>query len=155
VFLPLLQSSIVILPLLFKLCDFALVILKRSSRLPLLCNIVCLAGIKWRKLKKKKHLEEKIVIPLTSPFTRGERIRISEPDPSPPVEGLHQRRRYPAAGGLRYCPHPPARPRPTVPERACGRPAHAHGHPGAQKLTALEGLNRPGVKSAFVLKSQG
>jgi len=54
VFLPLLQSSIVILPLLFKLCDFALVILKRSSRLPLLCNIVCLAGIKWRKLKKKK-----------------------------------------------------------------------------------------------------
>jgi len=34
VFLPLLQTSTVILPLIFKLCDFALIIFKRSCRLP-------------------------------------------------------------------------------------------------------------------------
>ena len=35
VFLPLLQTSMVILPLIFKLCDFSLVIFKQSCRLPL------------------------------------------------------------------------------------------------------------------------
>jgi len=35
VFLPLLQTSMVILPLIFKLCDFTLIIFKRSCRLPL------------------------------------------------------------------------------------------------------------------------
>jgi len=44
-FLPLLQSSIVILPLLFKLCDFILVNLKRSSHLLLFCDTVRLANI--------------------------------------------------------------------------------------------------------------
>jgi len=32
---------------------------------------------------------------------------------------------------------------------------HGQSYPFVQKLTPLEGLNRPRVKSAFVLKSQG
>jgi len=35
----------VILPLLFELCDFTLVNLKRSSRLPLVSDTIRLAGI--------------------------------------------------------------------------------------------------------------
>ena len=57
VFLPLLQSSMVILTLFLKKnCDFALVILKRSSHLPLLCNTVWLAGIKWKKKIEKEKM---------------------------------------------------------------------------------------------------
>jgi len=40
VFLPLSRSSIVILPLLFQLCDFTPVILKRRSSLPLVWMFV-------------------------------------------------------------------------------------------------------------------
>jgi len=46
----------VILTLFKKKCDFALVILKRSNHLPLLCNTVWLAGIKWKKKIEKEKM---------------------------------------------------------------------------------------------------
>ena len=66
-FLPLVQTSIVILPLLFKLCDFTPVILKRTRVFPWFVPLLVLRGLNGRKkMKKKKHIWEKTVVP--SPY---------------------------------------------------------------------------------------
>jgi len=56
-FLPLLQSSIVILPFFLNvmiMMILPLLFLRQSSRLPILCNTVCFAGIKWKKKFEKE-----------------------------------------------------------------------------------------------------
>jgi hypothetical protein len=55
VFLPLLYVSIVILPLLFRVCDFAPAFLKRSNRLPLVWTVVWWAR-DFRIKRRKKML---------------------------------------------------------------------------------------------------
>ena len=74
VFLPLVQTSIVILPLLFKLCDFTPVILKRTSRLPLVCTAVSFARFKWEEKneKEKTHMgKDSSTLTLSFPTRRA------------------------------------------------------------------------------------
>ena len=66
----------VILPLLFELCDFTLAFVKRSSRLPLLVTPFGLVGLNGKKKRKKRNVGKKDNnTPKVSSFLNGSNWR--------------------------------------------------------------------------------